>query len=299
MSAVAEPAALIGAVEAGGTKFMLALADTSGAIRERTRIDTRHPDQTFAEMTGFFRDAEQTHGRISAFGVASFGPIDIQPHSPTYGTFLNTPKPGWSGANFKAALAAFAAPCLIDTDVNGAALGEAMVGAGQGCTTIAYTTIGTGIGSGIVSRGQPLVGSTHYESGHIKPRHDTVRDPFEGTCPFHADCLEGLASGPAILQRWGHDLSQASPDQIDLIATYVADLTVNLILLHMPDKLVFGGGVMKADGLIDRVRFHVGNDLGGYLEPFAGSLDDIIVPPALGELSGITGAIELGRRALS
>lgn len=292
---------LIGAIEAGGTKFVLALAREDGTLLEQARIETRTPDQCFPEVADFFRQASATHGAIAGFGVASFGPIDIDPASPAYGTFTTTPKPGWAGARFQDVLGAFGAPVVVDTDVNGAALGEWLKGAGQGCSTLAYTTVGTGIGTGVVRDGQPLMGFSHYESGHIVPPHDRALDPFAGTCPYHGDCLEGLAAGPAIERRWGQSLSQlGSPtEKVELIAGYIAHLAANLVLLHMPDRLIFGGGVMKAPGLLQAVRRLTEQKLGGYvrapqLDP---GLEQYIVAPRLGDLAGIAGAIELGRIA--
>ena len=293
---MAEP--LIGAVEAGGTKFVLAVADGAGRIIERTRIDTRTPADTFPEMAAFFA----AHGPLAGIGIASFGPIDINPASPAYGTFTTTPKPGWSGARFHDALAGLGAPLLIDTDVNGAALGEWLAGAGQGCETLAYTTVGTGIGAGVLHQGISRGGISHLEAGHIRPRRDPVRDPFPGRCPYHGDCLEGLASGPAIIDRWGMPLDEAAqqhPDAIALIASYLADLAVTLVLLHMPDRLIFGGGVMKTPGLMDALRTETEARLAGYVSHprLYPGLATYIAAPALGDDAGITGAIALGQRA--
>ncbi len=298
---------LIGAIEAGGTKFVLALARQDGTILARTRVPTQTPSECFPAMAEFFRKAAAAHGPIAAFGVASFGPIDINPASPAYGTFTTTPKPGWAGARFHDVLGEFGAPIAVDTDVNGAALGEWARGAGQGCTTLAYTTVGTGIGSGVVradatGRGRSVMGFSHYESGHIPVPHDFTADPFPGCCPYHGHCLEGLAAGPAIEARWGQSLSKlGSPaDKIDLIASYIAQLAVSLVLLHMPDRLIFGGGVMKTPGLIEALRRTTEAKLGGYIK--APQLDPglkrYIVSPGLGDDSGITGAIALGRQAL-
>lgn len=280
---------------------MLALARDDGSILAETRLATRTPSECFPEMAAFFRQAAAEHGPIAGFGVASFGPINIDPDSPSYGTFTTTPKPGWTGARFHDALDEFNAPIVVDTDVNGAALGEWLKGAGQGCNTLAYTTVGTGIGTGVVRRGKPLMGFSHYESGHILMPRDYSLDPFPGTCPFHSDCLEGLAAGPAITARWGQSLSElgSPPEKVALIADYIAHLAANLVLLHMPDRLIFGGGVMKTPGLIEAVRKATEVKLGGYilapqLDP---GLQRYIVTPGLGDLSGITGAIELGRSA--
>jgi fructokinase len=246
-------APLVGAIEAGGTKFIAALATAQGEVLARARIPTRTPQTCFPALAEFFRTAQEQHGKASAFGVASFGPIDIDPASPAYGTFTTTPKPGWQGARFHDVLAAFGAPIVVDTDVNGACLGEWMKGAGREkdgshCRTLAYTTIGTGIGTGVVRDGRSLMGISHFESGHIPCPHDHATDPFPGNCPFHGDCLEGLTSGPAIEKRWGKSLDQLAgdPSAIDLIGGYIAHLATSLVLLHMPDRLIFGGGVMKA-----------------------------------------------------
>lgn len=292
---------LIGAIEAGGTKFVLALARADGTVLEATRIATRTPAECFPDIAAFFAGASAAHGAIGGFGVASFGPIDIDPASPAYGTFTTTPKPGWAGARFHDVLGRFGAPIVVDTDVNGAALGEWQAGAGQGCTTLAYTTIGTGIGTGVVHAGRPLMGFSHYETGHIPMARDPARDPFAGRCPYHGDCLEGLASGPAIAERWGASLSDLpGGGQRELIADYLAQLAAVLVLTHMPDRLIFGGGVMKAPGLIEAVRIATERRLAGYvraarLDP---GLESYIVLPGLGDDAGITGAIALGRQAL-
>jgi fructokinase len=288
----------IGAIEAGGTKFVLAVADGAGRIIARARIDTRTPDETFPEMSAFF----ESHGPLAGIGIASFGPIDINPASPAYGTFTTTPKPSWSDARFHDALGALGAPILVDTDVNGAALGEWLAGAGTGCETLAYTTVGTGIGTGVLHKGLSRGGISHLEAGHMRPSRDPQRDPFPGRCPFHGDCLEGLASGPAIIDRWGMPLDEAArrhPDAVPLIASYLADFAVTLVLMHMPDRLIFGGGVMKTPGLIEALRAQTEARLAGYLSHprLDPGLVDYIVPPGLGDDAGITGAIALGQRA--
>ena len=293
---------LIGAIEAGGTKFVAAVAREDGTLLAQARIPTETPATCFPALAAFFSNAAAAHGPIAAFGVASFGPIEIDPASSAYGTFTTTPKPGWAGARFHDVLGQFGAPIVVDTDVNGAALGEWQAGAGQGCTTLAYTTIGTGVGSGVLRNGQSLMGFSHFESGHIPVPHDLASDPYPGFCPFHGDCLEGLAAGPAIKARWGMSLSElASPyDQLALIAGYIAQLAVSLVLLHMPDRLIFGGGVMKAPGLIEALRRTTEAKLAGYIKApqLDPGLERYIVGPGLGDQAGITGAIALGRRAL-
>lgn len=289
---------LVGAVEAGGTKFVLAVAGPVDDAHDRTVIATRTPAETFAEMADWFESAAARYGRIGAFGIGSFGPIGIDPGQPDFATFTTTPKSGWSGASFVDALVGFGVPLALDTDVNAAALGEWLAGAGKGCGSLAYTTIGTGIGTGVLKDGAALAGWSHYESGHLLVRRDPNRDPFAGMCPFHGDCLEGLASGPAIKARWGHDLSDANAEQIALIADYAAQLAAVLVLLHRPERMIFGGGVMKAPGMIEQLRVLTRDKLAGYIAEWDENLTHRIVPPALGDLAGIAGAIELGRRAL-
>lgn len=292
---------LIGAIEAGGTKLVLALARADGTMLARARIATRPPAECFPEVAAFFRQASATHGPLGAIGVASFGPIDVDPDSPSYGTFAATPKPGWAGARWADALAEFGVPLAIDTDVNGAAIGEWASGAGKGCASLAYTTVGTGIGTGVISGGVPLRGFSHYEAGHIPVARDPT-DRFAGICPFHGDCLEGLAAGPAIAARWGDSQSAIveAPGRIDLIAGYLGQLAANLILLHMPERLVFGGGVMKAPGLLPALRRATERRLAGYvrdrrLDP---GLESFIIAPALGDDAGIIGAIILGKLSI-
>ncbi len=293
---------LIGAIEAGGTKFVAALAREDGTLLAQARIPTETPATCFPALAAFFSNAAVAHGPIAAFGVASFGPIDIDPGSSNYGTFTTTPKPGWAGARFHDVLGQFGVPIMVDTDVNGAALGEWQAGAGQGCTTLAYTTVGTGLGTGVLRHGKSLMGFSHFESGHIQIAHDRALDPFAGHCPFHGDCLEGLAAGPAIKDRWGMSLSElGSPvDKVELIAGYIAQLAVALVLLHMPDRLIFGGGVMKTPGLIEALRRATEAKLAGYIKApqLDPGLERYIALPGLGDQAGITGAIALGRRAL-
>lgn len=298
-----EARGLIGAIEAGGTKFMLALAAPDGTLLETLRLPTLTPDTTMPQVVEFFRAAASRHGPLVGLGVASFGPLEVDPASPRYGTITTTPKPGWSGMRFQDWLAPLGVPIRIDTDVNGAAMGESIAGAGQSCRTVAYTTVGTGIGTGVVSHGRPLAGFTHFESGHIRVPHDRTADPFAGLCPYHGDCVEGLASGPAIAARFGtsfESLADPAP-AVALIAGYLADLATNLVLLHAPDRLIFGGGVMKAPGMLEALRAATALRLAGYIAGPAGEpgLENYVVPPALGDLAGITGAVQLGRLSVA
>lgn len=287
----------LGAIEAGGTKFVCAISQGDGAIAARARIATRGPVETLAEVRDFFASAASAHGHLEGIGIASFGPIQIDPAAKDFGRFLNTPKPGWSGASYVDALRPLDAPIALDTDVNAAALGEWRRGAGRGFRTIAYTTIGTGIGSGVVHDGQCLAGFSHYETGHIRPAR-LAGDTFPGVCPFHGDCLEGLAGGPAILKRWDADLSESpEPDRIEMIAAYAAQLATCLVLTHMPERQIFGGGVCKAPGFLDALRKATRASLSGYIASLDRDLSEHIVGPTLGDDAGITGALELAARA--
>jgi fructokinase len=292
---------MLGAIEAGGTKFVLALAAPDGAIRERARIPTRTPAETFAETAAFFRAAAQRHGAIGGFGVASFGPIDIDPRSPAYGTFTTTPKPGWSGARFHHALAAFGAPIALASDVDGAALGEALHGAGRGCRTLAYTTVGTGIGTGVVRDGRPLAGLSHYEAGHVRVPHDRARDPFAGVCPFHGDCLEGVASGLAIQRRWQSDLSALPEDHVAyrIIGGYLGQLASTIALVTSAERIVFSGGVLESGLLLPHIRDATRDALAGYLPPHErdGCVENSVCVSPLHGRSGLLGAMILARRA--
>ena len=294
---------LIGAIEAGGTKFVMAVAQPDGTVLAQARLDTEVPEITLPRVLEFFRTAAARHGPVGGIGIGTFGPADIDPASPTYGAITRTPKPGWAGASYLEWLAPLGVPMIVDTDVNAAALGEWQAGAGQGTGTLAYTTVGTGIGTGVVRQGRPLGGFTHYESGHIRPRRDPARDPFAGTCPYHGDCLEGLACGPAIKARYGQSLDQMEDTgaAVDLLGDYLSDLAVSLVLLHAPDRLIFGGGVMKAPGLLASLRAQTERKLAGYVAHprLDAGLASYIVAPGLGDLAGITGAIALGRQAMA
>lgn len=288
---------MFGGIEAGGTKITCAIGTAPGSILSSETFPTSTPAATFQQVRSFFDKAQAGHGRLAAIGVAAFGPIDADPGSPTYGTVLRTPKAGWAGADWIDALHRFHCPVALDTDVNGAALGEWQMGAGKDCRTLAYVTVGTGIGAGVLQNGRSLFGTGHYEMGHIYPPHDYEIDPFPGRCPFHKDCLEGLASGPSIADRWGKPLNElpAGHPAFELQAGYLAHLAVTLILTHMPDRIIFGGGVMKAAGMIDRLRAATRLLLAGYISagPASRDMTDYICPPALGDQAGINGALAM------
>ena len=280
----------IALIEAGGTKFIVGVGDASRNIHARTRIDPPRPAETIPAAVEWLR---AQGGDYAAVGIASFGPLDLDPSSPKWGHITRTTKPHWSDADIAGPFArAFDCAVAIDTDVNGAALAEWKWGAGQGTNSTLYLTVGTGVGGGAVVGGRPVHGLSHPEMGHIRmPRHPADLD-FAGHCPFHGDCLEGLAAGPAIIARWGASLSDLPADHIghQIIAWYLAQAAQTFQAILEPARIVLGGGVLGTPGLLGRVRAEAAKAAAGY---FAGSPENIIVAPALGEDTGLLGALAL------
>jgi fructokinase len=289
---------LFGGIELGGTKTVCAIGSGPEDLRARTRFPTTTPSETVDHAIAFLRGHPEP---IAAVGIASFGPLDLDPVSSTYGALVTTPKPGWAGAPVYATIrGSLDVPVSIDTDVAGAALAEWRWGAARGVGVVAYVTVGTGIGVGIIIGGQPYRGLGHPEFGHI-PVPRMPGDDAPGTCPYHGDCLEGLASGPAIAARWrtaGEDLPDDHPAW-DLEAHYLGAGLAALVMTIVPGRIVLGGGVMDVPGLHDRVRDVIRKRLAGYLAypPLDGGLVEYLVPPALGGDSGVLGAIALAERA--
>ena len=287
---------LFGAIEAGGTKFVCAIGTEQGNILEKVIIPTSTPDKTLAQVIAFFKDKP-----IQALGVGSFGPIDPNLDSPTYGYITKTPKPNWSDYNLIGVLKQhFDLPIGFDTDVNGAALGELNWGAAKGLSSSLYITVGTGIGAGAVIEGNRVHGLLHPEMGHISVRRHPD-DNYQGTCPFHGDCLEGLAAGPAIEKRWG-ELANTLPVEHqawEMEAYYLAQALVNYILILSPEKIIMGGGVMKQAHLFPLIRQKVKEMLNGYVSKaeILTHIDHYIVPPLLGDNAGICGGIALAIKA--
>ena len=293
---------LYGAIEAGGTKFVCAVASADGAWLREARIATTTPQQTLREVLDFFSAMHTELGPVAAFGVGAFGPLELDRRSPHWGRLLKTPKPGWSGADLLAPLRErFGVALAIDTDVNAAALAEAQLGAGQGLRSVAYVTVGTGIGGGFVIDGQSLSGVMHPEIGHLPVRRHPRDLAFTGCCPFHRDCLEGMAAGPAIIARWQLPLRELGPDSeaADIIASYLGQLATSIALTISSERIVFGGGVMETPGLVELVQQSARQWLNGYLPrtPLDGDLGSYIVAPGLGTRSGLTGALLLAQRA--
>jgi fructokinase len=287
-------------VEAGGTKFMCAVADDRLDFVAARRIETIDPASTVAAVREFFDEHATPNEPFTAGGVASFGPIDLETSSPTYGHLRKTPKPGWTGVDVRSTVISVTSVVGLDTDVNAACLAEATWGAGMRHATVAYATIGTGIGVGVVHAGTPIRGVAHSEIGHIPLARVRSDEWFEGVCPYHGDCLEGLACGPAIRDRWGVDLNVLPPNHFahELEASYLAQLCVSVIYSFAPEIIVLGGGVMQTPGLIERTRACTRARLGDYWTPAIerGDLSDYIVPPAL-EHSGLRGALALALAA--
>ena len=288
---------LIGSVELGGTKAIFALAHDPLTPLRRARIATRDPETTLAEIAAFFAEANGL-GELAALGIASFGPIDIRLGSPTWGCIRQTTKPGWTGADVTRAIGGhLGCPVALDTDVNGAALAEARWGAGRGLASLAYLTVGTGIGGGLVIGGRLFHGAMHPEIGHVRLRRH-ANDDYPGCCAFHGDCAEGLASGPAIVGRFGTTLERLSPDHPfrAILVDYLGQLCATLVLVASPERIVIGGGVMVAAGLHEPVRQAMEAWLAGYGETTTST--PFIVPPVLGEDAGLAGGFALAQDLL-
>lgn len=289
---------LFGGIEAGGTKFVCAVGTGPDNIIKEIRYPTSAPHLALEQALDFFNALQSQGHTLRGVGIASFGPLDPHPHSPTYGYVTTTPKPGWANTDFAGPIrAALNVPVGFDTDVNGAALGEGKWGAAQGLDTFIYLTIGTGIGGGAMVEGHLLHGLMHTEMGHIFIPHDHTTDPFPGICPYHGDCFEGLACGPAIEARWqtpGQDLPPEHPAWA-LEAHYIALALVNYILSLCPQRIILGGGVMDQTHLFPLIRQEVQSLLNGYVQAPAvvQNIEQYIVPPGLGNRAGVLGAIAL------
>lgn len=293
---------VFGGIEAGGTKFVCAVGTGPDDIQAELRLPTESPEVTLSKVIDFFR-LQQEHCEIEAIGVASFGPVDPDPASSTFGHITNTPKPGWANTPVGPILQdAFGIPVGFDTDVNVAALGEHSWGAAKEVDTFVYLTIGTGIGGGGMVNGKLMHGLIHPEMGHFLIPHNWDRDPFPGTCPFHGDCWEGLANGPAIEARWGQPGESLPPEHEawSLEAHYLALGVTTIMMVMSPQLIVMGGGVMEQDHIFPLVHQEVRGILNNYIQSptVTDGLAQYIVPPALAGRSGVLGAIALAQRAL-
>jgi fructokinase len=295
---------LFGGIEGGGTKFVCAVGDSGGEILAETRFPTTSPDETLARAVTFFEGQTQRLGPLASIGVASFGPVDPEPASVKFGHILPTPKPGWTDADIVGPLRkAFDLPVAFDTDVNGAALGEWKWGAAQGLDTFIYLTIGTGVGGGGLVNGKLMHGLLHPEMGHIPLPRDPGADPFEGACPFHGDCFEGLASGPALEKRWGARAETLPPDHPawDLEAHYIALALQTFVCTLSPQRIIIGGGVAQQPHILPLVRRKTLAALNGYVQSPAilEHIETYVVPPGLGGRAGVLGAIALAQSAVT
>lgn len=287
-----------GALEAGGTKMVCAIGNEDGKILERISLPTRTPENTMPEMLSFFQGKE-----LAGIGIGCFGPVDLDRSSPTYGSILSTPKLSWRNfpivQRFEKALGV---PVGFDTDVNAAALGEAVWGCTRDVSTSIYITVGTGVGMGVIINGKPHHGMMHPEAGHLfVARHPD--DPMpQGVCPYHPNCLEGLASGPAIERRWGKKAQELSdrPEVWTLEAYYIAQALCGYMMILSPQRIILGGGVTHQEHLLPLVREEVRRQLGGYLVGKAlDDLEDYIVPVSLNDNQGVMGAVRLAMDALA
>ncbi len=289
----------LGALEAGGTKMVCALGDELGNVIERASFPTRMPEETMPDIIQYFKDKQ-----IEALGISSFGPLNLDEASPNFGDITTTPKAGWVNYPLRRTLMeALQVPVGIDTDVNGAALAEARLGAGKGLDSLVYYTIGTGVGGGAVVEGKLLHGLVHPEMGHmlLRPCKD---DPTpHGFCPYHDGCLEGMANGPAIEKRWGVSAKDLPEDHIawDVEAEYLAQMCVNTIVILSPKMIVLGGGVMHQMHLFPKIRRRTQELLNGYVahKAILENIDSYIVPPALGDNAGAAGSLLLALEALN
>jgi fructokinase len=292
--------ALYAGIEAGGTKFACVVGAGPDDIRAEARFSTTSPQATLQQALDFFREQRARHGPLTAAGIASFGPVDLDPASPTYGFITSTPKAGWAQTDILGPVRqALGVPVRFDTDVNAAALGEGRWGAAQGLDTFIYLTIGTGIGGGGLVNGKLMHGLVHPEMGHIRIPHDAAADPFPGACPYHGDCLEGLASGPAMKARWGRPAESLPDDHPGwaLEARYLALALNNFVTTLSPQRIVMGGGVMERRALFPLIHRDVQALLNGYVQAaqLLSHVDRYVVPPAFGARAGVLGALALAR----
>ncbi len=288
---------IFGAIEAGGTKFVCAIGNNDGKILNQTTIPTKTPDITIPQVIEFFKK-ENEKQKLAAIGIGTFGPVDVDPKLKTYGMIRSTPKLAWKDFAFlKAIKSHFNIPIGFDTDVNSAALGEKKWGAAKGLSTFIYITVGTGIGVGAIVEGNLLHGLTHPEMGHIFIPQDK-RDTFEGVCPYHKNCLEGLASGPSMSKRWNLKEALDLPhdhEGWDFESYYLALGIANYILCISPQKVIIGGGVMNQDFLLPLIQKKVQTLLNGYINHpmILENIENYIVKPGLNTHSGICGSIAL------
>ncbi|MBV9156183.1 MAG: ROK family protein [Acidobacteriaceae bacterium] len=292
---------MLGGIEAGGTKFVCGIGTGPDDLRT-AQFPTSSPEITLANVIAFFK--EQAGASLEAVGIGSFGPVDLNRSSPSFGFITSTPKPGWANFDLVGAVQnGLNVPVEFDTDVNGALLGEARWGAAQDVADAVYITIGTGVGGGAMVDGEVVHGLVHPEMGHLRIPHDLARDPYPGNCPYHGDCLEGLAAGPAMQARWGMPAGVLPPDHPGwpLEAHYLALGLVNLTVTLSPRRFLLGGGVMQQPQLFGLIRQEFARLLNQYVQhpDVIEGLDTYIQPPQLGGRAGVLGTLVLAEQALS
>ena len=286
---------LVGGIELGGTKIRVARGTSNGRISECATFATEAPEQSLARIISWFRSGPS----LSALGVGAFGPVGVRPDESDYGRVLNTPKLDWRGFDIVAALQALDLPIAFDTDVNAAGLAEARAGALMGIRCGVYLTVGTGIGGALIVDGRPIHGASHPEMGHM-PLLRLPGDESASTCPYHDHCAEGLASGPAVIRRFGATLSALPSDHSahELIADYLGQLLTSIVLIASPERIVIGGGVSEAPGLHAHAHNAMRGHLAGYLQNTALAEEDFVRPPALAADAGLAGALMLAGSTL-
>ncbi len=299
--------ALLGGIEAGGTKFVCVLGDSPNNILREERIPTTNPEETLSRSLEFFQNASadlgSTYGPLRAMGIGTFGPVDMRSESATWGFVTTTPKAGWQNTDMCSLFSrSLGIPVDFDTDVNAAALGEGYAGAGRGLSVFMYITVGTGIGGGIMINGSPVHGLLHPEVGHIllSPKEG---DDFSGNCPYHGRCMEGLCSGPAIEKRWGISAEKLSSEHPawDIEAFYLAQALMSYVLTISPECIILGGGVMHQRQLFPKIRRFLKEFLNGYVASPAILEEDenFIIPSELGDRAGVTGTLVMARTIFS
>jgi fructokinase len=298
------PRPLLAGVELGGTKCVCIIGSGPDDVRDQVSIPTAERDATLARINSVLDGWQATHGPIEALGLASFGPLDLRPQSPAFGHITSTVKPGWGGTDVIGRLGRHRGIAVeINTDVNGAALAEGRWGAARGLADFAYITVGTGVGVGLIVAGRPVFGCNHAELGHIRSAR-LAGDTWPGNCQFHGDCVEGLASGPAIGARAGMPGSRIPADSPvwGPVTHALAQLLQTILLATAPRRILMGGGVVeRRPELLEQVREQFVRSLNGYLdlEDLTGGLDRFVVPPGLGALAGPLGSLALAADAYS
>ena len=280
-----------GAIEAGGTKMICAILDKNAKIIKETSIPTTTPEETVKQMISFF-----SSNKISSLGIGTFGPVDLHLNSPNYGSILNTPKLAWKNFSYTKSLSCLGCPIAVETDVNASCLGEVTYGSSKGLENVVYITIGTGIGIGVITEGKLLHGMMHPEGGHMI-LEKSPNDKLECTCPYHKNCLEGLANGPSIKKRAGKEGGELNKDDEvwDLEAEYLSQALYNIILVLQPQRIILGGGVMHQEQLFPLIRQKVKSKINNYLlTKELENMDEYIVPCSLNDKQGILGSFKIG-----